>query len=267
MASGIMSSTELPLFEARELQIRNSFASHAFEFTEFPHFTLHESVHGIVETTMGHVSVDGSRVDLRHHIFDDNDLRAWLEGGFEGGEDTPGASVGVIEEDLTEQVNVGGSGLGFEERMGLEANLIFGEFGVLGNDIVGVVDDFGEILDDAFHRGFGFDNGLADRAEGTTTVNESLASEFLPVVAVFDRLVTVGGSLSTHVTSELLALARVGFEVLIERHFTSIAEAGETFVGISAILDTDFAEIERGFGEMVKHDFHSTCHQRIEKPD
>ena len=77
----------------------------------------------------------------------------------------------------------------------------------------------------------------------------------------------MGGSLCSHVATELLAFGWVVFEVLVKRLTTSVAETTELLVGVRRILGANLAEIEGRFGEMVKHYLHPTSHHGIKIPN
>ena len=136
-----MRSSILPLLEARELQLGDGFVGNALELRQLPDLALHERVHGVVKTAVGHVSVDRGLANLRLDVLDDDNLGARFQCALERAEYVAGTGVGVVEEDLAEEVDVGLGGLGLEEGVGLECDVVLGEFWILRDNIVRVFDD------------------------------------------------------------------------------------------------------------------------------
>ena len=239
VTSWIVGGAVLTLLEAGEPQLGNSFSGNALELAKLPDLALHERIHGIVETTMGHVGVNGSLANLGLDVFDNDDLGTWFQSRFDVAEHVAGTSVGVVEKDLAEKVDIRFGGLRLEERVRLECNVVLWEVGIFRNDLVGIFNDFRKVLDNALDRGFGRNNSRTYRAKRATAVDDGFTLERAPFVTVLDSLITVCRSLSAHIAAKFLSLSRVVFEVLIQRLTTSVAEPTELLVCVGRILDAN----------------------------
>lgn len=102
---------------------------------------------------------------------------------------------------------------------------------------------------------------------GSTYIDQSLSLQRVPVIASLDGRVALLSGLRAHVRGESSPLVRVSLEVFIKRLVARQAEAADRLLLVSRVLGANVSQLERGAGQMVKHDFHSVGHERVELPN